>query len=72
MVLGTLVVIIAIVVVLAILFGLISVGIASGIFVLMFADVIVFGAIIYLIYRRHKNNSKKIGDGPQGLFPFAK
>ena len=59
MVLGTLVVIIAMVVALAILFGLISVGIASGIFVLMFADVIVFGAIIYLIYRRHKNKKNK-------------
>lgn len=55
MIAGMLILIIAIVVALAILIGLISLGIASGFFILMFADVVVFGAIVYLIYRHHKN-----------------
>ena len=55
MIVGMLILIIAIVVALAILIGLISLGIASGFFILMFADVVVFGAIVYLIYRHHKN-----------------
>ena len=59
MIVGMLILIIAIVVALAILIGLISLGIASGFFILMFADVVVFGAIIYLIYRRHKNKKNK-------------
>lgn len=59
MIVGMLILIIAIVVALAILIGLISLGIASGFFILMFADVVVFGAIIYLIYRHHKNKKNK-------------
>lgn len=59
MIIGTIVLIIALVVALAILIGLISLGIASGIFLLMFADVVVFGAIIYLICKHHKNKKKK-------------
>lgn len=59
MIIGTIVCIIAMAVALAILIGLISLGIASGIFLLMFADVVVFGAIIYLIYKHHKNKKKK-------------
>lgn len=59
MIVGMLILIIAIVVALAILIGLISLGIASGFFILMFADVVVFGAIVYLIYRRHKNKKNK-------------
>lgn len=55
MIVGMLILIIAIAVALAILIGLISLGIASGFFILMFADVVVFGAIVYLIYRHHKN-----------------
>lgn len=51
MIVGMLILIIAIVVALAILIGLISLGIASGFFIPMFADVVVFGAIVYLIYR---------------------
>lgn len=54
----SIVAIIAIVVALAILGGLISLGIASGLFILMFADVVVFGAIIYCIYKHHKNKKK--------------
>lgn len=54
MIIGTIVFIIAMAVALAILIGLISLGIASGIFLLMFADVVVFGVIIYLIYKHHK------------------
>lgn len=59
MIVGMLILIIAIVVALAILIGLISLGIASGFFILMFADVVVFGAIVYLIYRHHKNKKNK-------------
>ena len=59
MIVGMFVLIIAIVVALAILIGLISLGIASGFFILMFADVVVFGAIVYLIYRHHKNKKNK-------------
>ena len=59
MVVGTLIIIMAILAALALLGGLISLGIASGIFVLMFADVIVFGAIVYLIYKHHKNKKNK-------------
>lgn len=59
MIVGMLMLIIAIVVALAILIGLISLGIASGFFILMFADVVVFGAIVYLIYRHHKNKKNK-------------
>lgn len=59
MIVGMLMLIIAIVVALAILIGLISLGIASGLFILMFADVVVFGAIVYLIYRHHKNKKNK-------------
>lgn len=59
MIIGMLILIIAIVVALAILIGLISLGIASGFFILMFADVVVFGAIVYLIYRHHKNKKNK-------------
>ena len=59
MIVGMLILIIAIVVALAILIGLISLGIASGFFILMFADVVVFGAIVYLIYRHHKNRKNK-------------
>ena len=59
MIVGMLILIIAIVVALVILIGLISLGIASGFFILMFADVVVFGAIVYLIYRYHKNKKNK-------------
>lgn len=59
MIVRMLILIIAIVVVLAILIGLISLGTASGFFILMFADVVVFGAIVYLIYRHHKNKKNK-------------
>ena len=59
MIVGMLILIIAIVVALAILIGLISLGIASGFFILMFADVVVFGAIVYLIYRHRKNKKNK-------------
>lgn len=59
MIVGMLILIIAIMVALAILIGLISLGIASGFFILMFADVVVFGAIVYLIYRHHKNKKNK-------------
>ena len=59
MIVGMLILIIAIVVALSILIGLISLGIASGFFILMFADVVVFGAIVYLIYRHHKNKKNK-------------
>ena len=59
MIVGMLILIIAIVVALAISIGLISLGIASGFFILMFADVVVFGAIVYLIYRHHKNKKNK-------------
>lgn len=59
MIVGMLILIIAIVVALVILIGLISLGIASGFFILMFADVVVFGAIVYLIYRHHKNKKNK-------------
>lgn len=59
MIVGMLILIIAIAVALAILIGLISLGIASGFFILMFADVVVFGAIVYLIYRHHKNKKNK-------------
>lgn len=59
MIVGMLILIIAIVVALAILIGLISLGIASGFFILMFADVVVFGAIIYLIYRHQNKKNKK-------------
>lgn len=59
MIVGMLILIIAIAVALAILIGLISLGIASGFFILMFADVIVFGAIVYLIYKHHKNTKNK-------------
>lgn len=59
MIVGMLILIIAIAVALAILIGLISLGIASGFFILMFADVVVFGAIAYLIYRHHKNKKNK-------------
>lgn len=59
MIVGMLILIIAIAVALAILIGLISLGIASGFFILMFADVVVFGAIIYLIYKHHKNKKNK-------------
>lgn len=59
MIVGMLILIIAIVVALAILIGLISLGIASGFFILMFADIVVFGAIVYLIYRHHKNKKNK-------------
>ena len=59
MIVGMLILIIAIVVALAILIGLIFLGIASGFFILMFADVVVFGAIVYLIYRHHKNKKNK-------------
>lgn len=59
MIVGMLILIIAIVVALAILIGLISLGIASGFFILMFADVVVFGAIVYLIYRHYKNKKNK-------------
>lgn len=59
MIVGMLILIIAIAVALAILIGLISLGIASGFFILMFADVVVFGAIIYLIYKHHKNKRNK-------------
>lgn len=59
MIVGMLILIIAIAVALAILIGLISLGIASGFFILMFADVVVFGAIVYLIYKHHKNKKNK-------------
>ena len=59
MIVGMLILIIAIVAALVILIGLISLGIASGFFILMFADVVVFGAIVYLIYRHHKNKKNK-------------
>ena len=59
MIVGMLILIIAIVVALVILIGLISLGIASGFFILMFADVVVFGAIVYLICRHHKNKKNK-------------
>ena len=59
MIVGMLILIIAIAVALGILIGLISLGIASGFFILMFADVVVFGAIVYLIYRHHKNKKNK-------------
>lgn len=59
MVLLCIVLLIAAVVALVILGGLISVGVASGVLVLMFADVIVFGGIIYLIYKHCKKKKDK-------------
>ena len=44
---------------LAILGSLLSIGVVSGFLVMMFADVIVFGVIVYLIIKKLRNRKKK-------------
>ena len=44
---------------LAILGSLLSIGVVSGFLVMMFADVIVFGVIAYLIIKKLRNRKKR-------------
>lgn len=44
---------------LAILGSLLSLGVVSGFLIMMFADVIVFGVIVYLIVKKLSNRKKK-------------
>lgn len=59
MILLTILLIIGVGIALAILGSLLSLGVVSGFLIMMFADVIVFGVIVYLIVKRLSNRKKK-------------
>lgn len=59
MILLTILLIIGIGIALAILGSLLSLGVVSGFLIMMFADVIVFGVIVYLIVKKLSNRKKK-------------
>lgn len=59
MILLTILLIIGVGIALAILGSLLSLGVVSGFLIMMFADVIVFGVIVYLIIKRLSNRKKK-------------
>lgn len=59
MILLTILLIIGVGIALAILGSLLSLGVVSGFLIMMFADVIVFGVIVYLIVKKLSNRKKK-------------
>lgn len=59
MILLTILLIIGVGIALAILGSLLSLGVVSGFLIMMFADVIVFGVIVYLIVKELSNRKKK-------------